>query len=108
MYLDSEFLLGPEAAHLNITGVSGLATKTSSIEFVLLSIFEHFRGIGRSIAVVCFNVKGPDMLFLDFPGACSRGSQIRDLYAQHGIGNLDESDLRMYDRLGIPCEPFRA
>ncbi len=29
VYLDAEFLLGPEAAHLNINGVSGLATKTS-------------------------------------------------------------------------------
>ncbi|MGH7670894.1 MAG: ATP-binding protein, partial [Gemmatimonadaceae bacterium] len=32
VYLDADFLLGPEAAHLNITGVSGLATKTSAIE----------------------------------------------------------------------------
>jgi len=30
VYLDADFLLGPEAAHLNITGVSGLATKTSA------------------------------------------------------------------------------
>ena len=66
VYLDSEFLLGPEAAHLNITGVSGLATKTSSNEFVLQSIFSHFR---EDVAVVCFNVKGCDMLFLDFPAS---------------------------------------
>ena len=26
IYLDADFLLGPEAAHLNISGVSGLAT----------------------------------------------------------------------------------
>ena len=35
VYLDCDFLLGPEAAHLNITGVSGLATKTSAVEFML-------------------------------------------------------------------------
>ncbi|MGH7536094.1 MAG: ATP-binding protein, partial [Gemmatimonadales bacterium] len=35
VYLDCDFLLGPEAAHLNITGVSGLATKTSAVEFLL-------------------------------------------------------------------------
>ena len=29
VYVDADFLLGPEAAHLNISGVSGLATKTS-------------------------------------------------------------------------------
>ena len=37
VYLDADFLLGPEAAHLNITGVSGLATKTSAVEFLLSS-----------------------------------------------------------------------
>jgi hypothetical protein len=37
VYLDCDFLLGPEAAHLNITGVSGLATKTSAVEFLLSS-----------------------------------------------------------------------
>lgn len=108
VYLDSEFLLGPEAAHMNITGVSGLATKTSSIEFVLLSIFEHFRGVGDDgIAVVCFNVKGPDMLFLDFPGHAPEGHKYAELYTEHGIGTLDENDTKMYDLLGIPCEPFR-
>src|SRR5438093_6024769 len=47
VYLDADFLLGPEAAHLNISGVSGLATKTSAVEFLLASIFEHFQ-IGRA------------------------------------------------------------
>ncbi len=42
VYLDCDFLLGPEAAHLNITGVSGLATKTSAVEFLLSSIFQTF------------------------------------------------------------------
>ena len=42
IYLDADFLLGPEAAHLNITGVSGLATKTSAVEWLLASIFAHF------------------------------------------------------------------
>ena len=44
VYVDADFLLGPEAAHLNITGVSGLATKTSAVEFLLTSIFQHFPG----------------------------------------------------------------
>ena len=35
IYLDADFLIGPEAAHLNITGVSGLATKTSAIEWIM-------------------------------------------------------------------------
>jgi hypothetical protein len=88
VYLDADFLLGPEAAHLNITGVSGLATKTSLVEFLLASIFQYMPDSKGSIAAVCFNVKGPDLLFLD------------------QAGDLDDGDLRMYSRLGIPAEPF--
>src|SRR5256886_11906551 len=48
VYVDADFLLGPEAAHLNISGVSGLATKTSAVEFLLSSIFQHFPPHKRS------------------------------------------------------------
>lgn len=88
VYLDADFLLGPEAAHLNITGVSGLATKTSLVEFLIASIFEHMPAPKGSVAAACFNVKGPDLLFIDQPG------------------DLDEADLRMYRQLGIPAKPF--
>ena len=54
VYLDCDFLLGPEAAHLNITGVSGLATKTSAVEFLLNSIFQTFPRHKGSVAAVCF------------------------------------------------------
>src|SRR5688500_18898151 len=35
VYLDADFLVGPEAAPLNTTGVSGLATMPSAVEFIL-------------------------------------------------------------------------
>ena len=89
IYLDAEFLLGPEAAHLNITGVSGLATKTSAVEWLLASMFAHFPKSKGSVAAVCFNVKGPDLCFLDQPV------------------ELDESDRAMYETLGVPCAPFQ-
>ena len=88
VYLDADFLLGPEAAHLNLSGISGLATKTSAAEFLLASIFEHFPSHKGRIAAVCFNVKGPDLCFLDQAGA------------------LDEQDLRRYDRLGVEPKAF--
>src|SRR6266704_2541579 len=53
IYVDADFLIGPEAAHLNITGVSGLATKTSAIEWLLASLFKHFPEEKGSIAAVC-------------------------------------------------------
>ena len=88
VYLDADFLLGPEAAHLNISGVSGLATKTSLVEFLLASIFEHFPTEKGSVAAVCFNVKGPDLLYLDQPA------------------ELDDEGRRMYDLLKVPVKPF--
>jgi hypothetical protein len=88
VYLDCDFLLGPEAAHLNITGVSGLATKTSAVEFLLGSIFQTFPRHKGSVAALCFNVKGPDLCFLDQPGT------------------LTDEDRRQYARLGLRPEPF--
>jgi len=88
VYVDSDFLLGPEAGHLNVTGTSGLAAKTSTIEFILQSIFQTFR---KSVAVICFNVKGGDLLFLDQPPA----------------HQLNEMELEMYRRLGVKPEPFQ-
>ncbi len=75
IYLDADFLLGPEAAHLNITGVSGLATKTSAIEWIMSSIFTHFPESKGSVAAIAFNVKGPDLCFLDQPGEISAEDQ---------------------------------
>ena len=88
IFLDADFLFGPEAAHLNITGVSGLATKTSAVEWLLASIFTHFPEQKGSVAAICFNVKGPDLLFLDQPGV------------------LEETDRAMYAKLGVPAKPF--
>lgn len=88
VYLDADFLLGPEAAHLNITGVSGLATKTSAVEWLLSSLFTHFPDEKGSIAAVCFNVKGPDLCYLDQPG------------------KIEDSDRKLYDKLGVKPAPF--
>jgi DNA helicase HerA-like ATPase len=83
IYLDADFLIGPEAAHLNITGVSGLATKTSAIEWIMSSIFAHFPEKKGSVAALAFNVKGPDLCFLDQPGEI--GDEDRALYEKCGV-----------------------
>lgn len=88
VYLDCDFLLGPEAAHLNITGVSGLATKTSAVEFLLTSIFQKFPAHKGSVAALCFNVKGGDLCFLDQPAS------------------LTDEDRRQYEKLGLRPEAF--
>jgi hypothetical protein len=90
IYLDADFLLGPEAAHLNITGVSGLATKTSAVEWLLASLFTHFPEEKGSIAAVCFNVKGPDLCYLDHPG------------------KVEKTDEALYEKLGVEPKPFES
>jgi hypothetical protein len=94
VFLDADFLLGPEAAHLNITGVSGLATKTSAVEFFLNSIFQTFPAHKGSIAAVCFNVKGPDLLFLDQP--CPVGEEDQRLYARLGVSPTAFTNARYF------------
>ena len=52
VFLDADFLLGPEAAHLNITGVSGLATKTSAVEFLeQQAAYREAAPVGESRAI---------------------------------------------------------
>jgi hypothetical protein len=88
VYLDADFLLGPESAHLNISGVSGLATKTSAVEFLLSSIFQRLPSHKGSVAALCFNVKGPDLCFLDQPT------------------ELTEADEELYSVMGLVPRPF--
>jgi hypothetical protein len=89
IWLDADFLLGPEAAHLNISGMSGLATKTSAVEWLLASVFTHFPESKGSVAAVCFNVKGPDLLYLDQPAE-----------------RLEDSDRALFEKMGVKPQPF--
>ena len=57
-------------------------------EFLLKSIFTHFPESKGSVAALCFNVKGPDLCFLDQPG------------------KLEDSDREMYKLMGIEPKPF--
>ena len=76
--INDKFLIGPDGAHLNVSGISGLACKTSYTMFLLNAlqqkyIKEHDREVAdevekpRKIAFLIFNVKGRDLLTLDIP-----------------------------------------
>ena len=80
--LDAKFLLGPEGAHLNISGISGLAAKTSYAMFLMKSVQENF----PDCAFIVFNVKGKDLLALHTPG--------------------DAADAKIYESLGLSGAPF--
>jgi DNA helicase HerA-like ATPase len=66
-YLDRRYLLGPESAHVNISGISGLATKTSYAMFLLQSILQTAPDKDK-IAVIILNVKQADLLQVDVRG----------------------------------------
>ncbi len=93
VYANLEFLDGTRGAHVSISGVSGVATKTSYATFLLYALF-HSGALGVDAAnakAIVFNVKGEDLLWLDHPNA-----------------RLDEVARAEYARLGLPAGPFRS
>ncbi len=92
VFLDLDFIDGTKGAHVNISGISGVATKTSYATFLLYSMFTSGT-LGAEAAntkALIFNVKGEDLLFLD-----------------HGNSSLDEEQARRYKSLGLAPAPFR-
>lgn len=87
--VDEDFVIGPEGAHLNISGISGLASKTSAVQFFLKSLQTHTR---KSVAVVMFNVKSRDLLYVDQPNPRAVN---------------DNWSVSAYSQLSIPLEPFK-
>lgn len=85
---ESSYILGPEGAHLNIAGISGLATKTSYAMFLLNSIQQS---IGKNTSMILFNVKGNDLLAID----------------EDPMHELSEMQIKEWKKCGLePC-PFK-
>ena len=90
--LNANFLIGPEGAHLNVSGISGLAAKTSYSMFLLNAIQQKFcTEDGGDVAFVFFNVKGRDLMAIDEPNT-----------------ELKDEDKAIYtEKLGLQPLPFR-
>ena len=67
VFANLDFLDGTRGAHVNISGISGVATKTSYASFLLYSLFHAGGFPGGGAYGLVFNVKGEDLLFLDRP-----------------------------------------
>ena len=89
--LDTHFLIGPDGAHMNVSGISGLAAKTSYSMFLLRAIQQKFRSDdNESVAFVFFNVKGRDLMAIDEANA-----------------GLSDEDKAIYtDKLDLNPTPF--
>lgn len=83
---NGDFLIGPEGAHMNISGISGLATKTSYVMFLLKAIQNKCRD---DVAIIVMNVKGDDLLHVHQPNE-----------------KITDAQKKEWDDLGVPCTPF--
>ena len=93
LYANLEFLDGSRGAHVNISGISGVATKTTYATFLLHSLFGS-GALGQdalNTKAVIYNVKGEDLLFLD------RANQ-----------KLSDEERTRYKALGLGAEPFSS
>ncbi len=66
--IDLDFLDGTKGGHVSISGISGVATKTSTALALIRLLLAH-PDMRRKVRVLLFNVKGEDLLFLDHPNA---------------------------------------
>lgn len=95
-HLDIDYVVGPEAAHVNVGGISGLATKTSYAMFLLQSLLQvldrsaRAEGGSSDVAVILVNVKHNDLL------------QIHEEPRSYS-----NEDLEMWQAMGLQAQPFR-
>jgi hypothetical protein len=93
LYLNADFLDGSRGAHVSISGISGVATKTSFATWLLYAVFRSgvLGGSGETAntRALIFNVKGEDLLFLDHPN-----------------NRVDADTRSAYARLGLDAGPF--
>ena len=92
VYVNFEFIDGTRGGHVSISGVSGIATKTSFALFLLHSILNCgvLAGEAHNTKMLVFSVKGEDLLFLDYANA-----------------RLSPDDRARYGALGLPATPFQ-
>lgn len=62
--LDLDFLDGTKGGHVSISGISGVATKTSTALALVRLLLAH-PDMRRRVRVLIFNVKGEDLLHID-------------------------------------------
>lgn len=102
--LNSKFIIGPEGAHLNISGISGLAAKTSYAMFLMKSIQDRYlykaatEDDEDSVAFVMFNVKGKDLLAID---------EFNDFSDDKNPEKAREKVFKQYENLNLTPEPFK-
>jgi DNA helicase HerA-like ATPase len=92
-YIDRRYVLGPESAHVNISGISGLATKTSYAMFLIQSILQTTPSDElEKISVILLNVKHGDLLLID----------------QRPDTNPPPEEMKIWEQLRLEPKPFES
>jgi DNA helicase HerA-like ATPase len=98
--MDVRWLTGPDGAHLNVSGKTRLAAKTSYVLFLISAILQK----QNDTAVIIFNVKGSDLLQIHEPNR---------LLASEENPAMNEDDRRRLSELkeawkcmGLKARPF--
>lgn len=86
VYVPPEFIVGPEGAHANATGISGLATKTSYLMFLISALYQK----AEDVSIIIFNVKHSDLLHIH----------------EENI-ELSAAEQAIYDSFGLQSNPFK-
>jgi DNA helicase HerA-like ATPase len=92
LFVDLDFFDGRKGGHMSISGISGVATKTSFALFFLRLLAARPDVLGEGAAnlrILVFNVKGEDLLWLDK----------RNRY-------FDEDAAEVWQHLGVEAGPF--
>jgi len=91
-YINFDFLNGFKGGHVNISGISGVAAKTSYATFLLHSIFQSPANRQKAnTKALIFNVKGEDLFYLDKDNS-----------------GLNEEARETYRKLGLPATAFQS
>lgn len=85
--LAMSYLAGPDAAHINASGISG-NLKTSYLLFLLHSLYQKLIK-KNEVAIIVFNTREDDLLYID-----------------EAQGTVTDRDKEVYDLLQISPDPF--
>ena len=108
VYADMRFVDGRSGGHVSISGISGVATKTSYALFLLYQLLETPGGRellgGRSkregVRALVFNTKGEDLLHVDRPNS---------EFAAQSSADGERNPRKQWEALGVSDPgPFRS
>lgn len=103
--MDIRWLTGPDGAHLNVSGKTRLAAKTSYVLFLISAILQRQEDTGViDTAVIIFNVKGSDLLQIHEPNRLLSSEENAETNTKYG--RLLRELREVWRCMGLEAKPF--